>query len=178
MTRIRLACAFLLLLSIACSNAHGAEEPNSAEAYLKRGNTYLDKAEYDKAIKDYSEAIRLDPTLATAYYKRGNAYADKKEFDKAIEDYGDAIRLDPKYAGAYYNRGCVYTDKQEYDKAIKNYTEAIRLKPEYGDAYYNRGCLYGHKSVSKKPAVRSCQGKIGCLHEQDTLSQRPHRPPV
>ncbi len=34
------------------------------------------------------------------------------------------------------------------------------------------------ESVSKKPAVRSCQGKIGCLHEQDTLSQRPHRPPV
>ena len=37
---------------------------------------------------------------------------------------------------------------------------------------------WASESVSKKPAVRSCQGKIGCLHEQDTLSQRPHRPPV
>ena len=51
--------------------------------------------EYDKAIADYTEAIRLEPAQPAAYFNRGNARLEKKEYDKAIADYTEAIRLEP-----------------------------------------------------------------------------------
>ena len=60
---------------------------------------------YDKAIKDYDEAIRLDPKDAIAFIDRGYAWSAKEDYDKAIKDYDEAIRLDPKNAPAFDNRG-------------------------------------------------------------------------
>ena len=33
---------------------------------------YASKGDYDRAIKEYDEAIRLDPKDARAYYNRGS----------------------------------------------------------------------------------------------------------
>ena len=48
----------------------------------------------DQAIKDFDEALRLNPKLATAYWQRGVAYAKRRGFDPASNDYDEAIRLD------------------------------------------------------------------------------------
>ncbi len=77
-------------------------------AYQGRGNAWSDKKDYDKAIADYNEAIRLDPGYALAYNSRGNAWSAKKDYDKAIADHNEAIRLDPGYAHAYCNRGVAF----------------------------------------------------------------------
>ena len=45
----------------------------------------------DRAIKDYSQAIRLDARNASAYLHRGGAYFLKGDHDRAIKDYGAAI---------------------------------------------------------------------------------------
>jgi tetratricopeptide (TPR) repeat protein len=81
--------------------------PNDAIEYEARGAVYL-STDSQRAMADYSEAIRLDPNLAVAYNDRGLAYADKKEYDRAIADFSEAIRLDPKYALAYYYRAVAY----------------------------------------------------------------------
>ena len=65
-------------------------------AYDNRGHAWYAKGEYDKAIADYDEAIRLDPKYAMAYNNRGLAWYAKQEYDKAIADYDKAIDLDPK----------------------------------------------------------------------------------
>ena len=72
-----------------------------------RGDAWAAKKEYDKAIADFNEAIRLDPKLALAFTDRGNAWRAKKEYDKAIADFNEVIRLDPKNAWAYNSRGSV-----------------------------------------------------------------------
>ena len=66
------------------------------------------KGDYDKAIADFTEAIRLNPKIAKAYNNRGLAYENKGDYDKAIADCTEAIRLDPKFAEAYHNRGAAY----------------------------------------------------------------------
>ena len=57
-----------------------------------------EKGEFDKAIKDFSEAIRLDPKNAEAFVFRGIARGEKKDYPAAIEDFTEAINLDPKNA--------------------------------------------------------------------------------
>ncbi len=123
---------------------------DSAVAHYNRGNAYADKKEYDKAIEDYSEAIRLDPKYAAAYTNRGTTWQDKKEYDKAVADYDRAILIDPKYALAFYDRGNAYYTTKEYDKAIEDYSEAIRLDPKDADAYVNRGVAYFDKEEYDK----------------------------
>jgi tetratricopeptide (TPR) repeat protein len=50
---------------------------NDADAYYARGVAYHKQGEFDKAISDYSDAIRLDRNNADAYYARGTAYHSK-----------------------------------------------------------------------------------------------------
>jgi tetratricopeptide (TPR) repeat protein len=97
---------------------------------LRRGNDALRKSEYDRAIKDFDKAIRLDPNNAAAFSDRGVAWFYKKEYDKAIEDYDEAIRLYPEYALAFFNRGLAWLCKKEYDNAIKDYDKATKCFDE------------------------------------------------
>ncbi|MBW1692741.1 MAG: tetratricopeptide repeat protein [Deltaproteobacteria bacterium] len=100
------------------------------EDYLERGNSYYRSGKYQQAIKEYNQAIHLDPKFARAYYNRGLAYDDKGQHDKAIIDYTKAIEINPKDAEAYINRGNAYGDLRKYQFAIKDYNEAIRIDPE------------------------------------------------
>ena len=75
---------------------HPARPRQTPTPTRNRGIAWCAKQEYDKAIADYTEAIRLDPKDATAYDDRGNAWYAKNEYDKAIADYTEAIRLDPE----------------------------------------------------------------------------------
>src|SRR5215813_5423771 len=114
-------------------------------ALVSQGNTSVNNRDYDRAIADYSDAIRLIPTNAPAFFARGNAYASNGDPDRASSDFSEAICLDPQHADAFNNRGQEYANKREYDRAISDYNEAIRLYPAYANtqaaswAFNNRG---------------------------------------
>ena len=93
-------------------------------AYNNRGETWRAKGDIDRAIADYTEAIRLDPKNSNAYLNRGLVWDNKDDIERAMADYNEAIRLDPNYAGAYDNRGIAYRTKSDYDRV-----EATRLHP-------------------------------------------------
>jgi hypothetical protein len=103
---------------------------DDAEAYYKRGVEFYEKNDYDIAISEFTEAIRLNPKYAEAYYGRGGAYISKNDYEIAISDLNEAIRLKRNYAEAYSRRGTAYFLKGNYDKAISDLNEAIRLKPK------------------------------------------------
>ncbi len=65
-----------------------------AWAFNNRGNAYKIKGDYDRAIADYNEAIRLDPKMAQLYNNRGLANAVlKKDYTRSLPDFTEAIRL-------------------------------------------------------------------------------------
>src|SRR5215475_10165435 len=105
---------------------------NRAIAFNNRGRAYAGKGQYDRAIQDFDEAIRLKPNDAIAFYNRGRAYAaGKGQYDRAIQDFDQAIRLKPNDAIAFYNRGFAYARKGQPDRAIQDFDQAIRLNPNY-----------------------------------------------
>jgi hypothetical protein len=114
---------------------------DTAEAYLMRGDQYSDIRDYDHAIADYSQAIRLKPDYAEAYNNRGYAYywSGKVEMANAIADYSQAIKSRPAYAYAYNNRGAAYMASGYPDEALRDFDRAIQLQPDFPQAFSNRG---------------------------------------
>ena len=110
--------------------------------YVARGGTWARKGDYDKAIADCNEAIRLDPILPFAFISRGATWARKGEHDKAIADLNEGIRLMPNYAVSFACRGLEWKQKGEYDKAIMDYSKATNLDPKYAKPFNNLAWLY------------------------------------
>lgn len=118
----------------------GAREPmrKRAIAHVNRGWAFQEKGDQDSAIRDYDEAIRLDPRYALAYGNRGNAWREKGDVDRALRDLNESIRLNP-HPTTYFNRGNAWRTKGDQDRAIRDYDEAIRLNPKLAGAFSNRG---------------------------------------
>ena len=115
----------------------------SAEGYFLKGNAFYETSDFQSAVNEYSEAIRLNAKEATAYYSRGNAYENMGQIERAVADFDEAIRLNPEYAAAYNNRGNAYGYLRQLERAVTDFDEAIRLNPEYAAAYNNRGNAFG-----------------------------------
>jgi tetratricopeptide (TPR) repeat protein len=144
-----------------------------AAEFNASGDMYYRSKDYDRAITEYKQAIRLDPSntrysenvqaaekdWAAEYSTIALAHVNKKEYEQALAPYTQAVRLDPSNTAyrdnlaaaqkaaltAYFTGGKAYADKGEYDRAIGEYTQAIRLDPDYEDAYYYRGIAYTNK---------------------------------
>lgn len=146
------------------------EREKDAELYLWRGNAWYNKADYIKAIADYSKATELNPKYELAFYNRGLAYVAIKEFDRAIEDYTKGISFMPNYVDAYYtDRGNAWKAKKEYEKAIDDYNKAIEINPAFENAFYNRG-------LAKKENNVDLEGSIKDFEKYLTLSIHKDEP--
>jgi len=119
-------------------------DPNFAAAYNGRATVYARRAEaasnsavsdeqYDQAIRNLGEALRLKPDGAT-YFKRGWCNFQKHAYDPAKQDFDEAIRL-RSGAGAYYYRGWCYFYYAHYSRAIADFDQVIRLDPKFAGAY-------------------------------------------
>ena len=68
-------------------------EPKDVAAFCQRADGLYCKGQYDKAIADYDQAIRLDPKSGPAYAGRGFAWCGKGDWAKAIKDFDEAEHL-------------------------------------------------------------------------------------
>lgn len=59
---------------------------NLDETYLTRGAAHFELKEYDKAISDLSQAIKLSPNYVDAYITRVFVFADMGKYEAAIAD--------------------------------------------------------------------------------------------
>ena len=116
------------------TSTHAIElDPNFADAYNHRGVPYRDKGDYDLAIGDFTQAIKLKDD-AEFYYNRGLAHYKKSDqalttvdFTKAIADFTEAIDNKPNFVHeVYYNRGRAWLHQEEWEKAKSDLQMADR----------------------------------------------------
>lgn len=122
-------------------------DPRNDGAFVNRGIAYRRIGDLDRAIRDYDEAIRLNPFAADAFNNRGNAFRARNELERARRDYDDAIRLNPRYPHAYNNRGIIDLERGDFDRAVADFNRAIREQPAYANAYRNRGLARMHQQL-------------------------------
>jgi tetratricopeptide (TPR) repeat protein len=123
-----------------------------AIAYAIRGKAHWRQQNFDDAIADENEALKLNPNLVAAYVARSAAYvARSAAYVARSGDYGvkedddQAIEIDPNVAAAYHNRGIARGHNGDLDGAIADTTRAIEIDPNSALAFISRGDLHSRK---------------------------------
>jgi tetratricopeptide (TPR) repeat protein len=130
-----------------------------ARSHFESGKQHYSKGDWDKAIAEYSEAIRLDPSFGRALIHRAVAKLQKADNTGAIDDCTAAIRLNPNEPWAFYNRGNARVALQQEEEAIKDLTEAIRLAPNTSVFFAVRGCAFAELGKNRD-AISDCSEAI------------------
>lgn len=80
--------------------------------YTFRGNTFFNLKQFNSAIYDYDQAIKISNIRADLYFNRGKAYYEKEEYELAKRNWVIASKLGNETAG-------IFLETFE-DKSIKN----------------------------------------------------------
>jgi tetratricopeptide (TPR) repeat protein len=107
---------------------------------------FADRA--DRALKDYDEAIRLEPNAVSSLLNRSHIYNQRHDYDRAIADVNRAFEGDLSDYGkrvGYGERGYAYQAKGDNDRAIADYTNSIQLNANNNVALTARGSAYHAK---------------------------------
>lgn len=140
-------------------------KPDFADCYFYRGQVYDQEGQYEKAVADFTEAIKLQPQKVE-YYRRRAVTNDSwlKKYDAAIADYTEIIKLDPKFSSRWHMlRGYVFKKKKDYQRALDDFTQAINLEPSKSEkrAYYGaRASLYGDELKNYEASIADLTERI------------------
>jgi tetratricopeptide (TPR) repeat protein len=72
------------------------QTPEMSPVYNALGYAYFGQEQYDMAIRQYKEAIKLEPEYVMAMNNLGHAYEQKKLTSQALDIYEQALVLEPK----------------------------------------------------------------------------------
>ena len=98
--------------------------------------------DYEKALSDMNEAIRLQPQESQYYVIRAQVNYNLDNLNGALDDYSYAIDFDHHNTIAYYNRGILRAEINDVNRAIEDFTAVLKLKPADYRTLYNRAILY------------------------------------
>jgi tetratricopeptide (TPR) repeat protein len=113
-----------------------------ARIFNRRGLAYQNMEEPDKAIDDFSNAVRLDEKNPEFYLNRGRLYLQLKQYGDARNDMDAVIKLDPRNAEAYAARGRASLEAGDRDQAMADYEKAVTLDTQNVPAWYGLGLAY------------------------------------
>ena len=154
-------------------HALAVTEDNPMAHYLL-GNALADKGQTGQAIREYQEAIRLQPRYAEYHYNLGSVLAKAGQTGEAIRQLQEALRLQPDNALAHINLGNALDESGQTDDAIRHYQEALRLQPDNAVAHVNLGISFARKG-QLDDAIRQYQEALrvdpGCAEARDNLAR-------
>ncbi|XP_078324094.1 uncharacterized protein LOC111124594 isoform X6 [Crassostrea virginica] len=114
----------------------------TAELLTNRGVINQFMKDRVNAMKDYQNAIRLDPTYSLAYFNAANVYFHTRHFKQALNYYNSAVEHNSQDESALLNRAITKVMLRDSQGALADFKAAIKLSPHTAHMYFNRGNLY------------------------------------
>lgn len=95
--------------------------------YKHRGMANFANNNYEDAISDFQECLKLDPKAFKSYYYLGIVYAIRNQHKEAIDYYNKSLELGPFQSHVYYRRALSYFYLGDYENAMKDIGNAENL---------------------------------------------------
>ena len=128
--------------------------PDNSEAWNTRGMLYHRKLDYQSAINDFNQSLKVDESDLYTHYYIADVYYDIGEYPKAIKHITKAINITKSSNVLSQNeknelitellgeRALTYTSMGEIKKAINDCTESLEINPTNIMASYSLAYAY------------------------------------
>lgn len=130
-------------------------DPGDRLALLARGSVYLKMNHAKNAIKDFSEALKIDPNHPKGYHLRGLAQEILGDDDAALKDFTKAIEIDPEYGAAYYSRATLLAKMGQEDPAAEDLKMVTHLSNLNIESFANENNVWRSRQLQVESALES-----------------------
>ena len=119
----------------------GIKFANSREAknWLKKGNAFLEDANYEEAIPCYDRVLEKDPKNKWGWINKGLALAELTKHEEAILCLEKATEMYPKSAQVWHCKGLALISLNKFEDSLAALDKAIEIKPKFADSWNYKG---------------------------------------
>jgi Tfp pilus assembly protein PilF len=114
----------------------------TAKDFISEGIALHDKGDYNNALLQYDQVLRVEPNNHLAMYEKSYALMALKRYDEAADLLKKVLKdsKDPEVRKlCYVNYGSILDYQGEGKKSLKIYKEAIKEFPDNYLLYFNKG---------------------------------------
>ena len=111
-------------------------------AWNNLGLLAAEEGRLEEAVRDFQEALQLNPESVIALENLGNAYRQQRRWNEAREAFQRALGVDPESAEANYGLAMVFAAADDTQRTYDYLQKALQVRPDYPEALNNLGILY------------------------------------
>ena len=134
--------------------------------YKIRAYVYFDKKDYDAALGDMQEVIKLEPANVNHVLALGEIYINRKEWDNALTTYKRAAQMDAQNGNIDYFMAFIYNQLGNYSAQGISAASALQKGTKYsGESYY----LYGETQQRERNSLEAMQSYERALNAKPDI---------
>lgn len=133
---IFILCLFSPTLLLAITDAE------KAKTHFEEGADLSKQRQFDNAIIEFTQAVRLDPDNPMYHQALVLGYIQTRRGPQAIAFYKDLVKERPQNAQVHYWLGRLYLESQSLESALLEFLESARLTPKDEHPWISLGHVY------------------------------------
>jgi tetratricopeptide (TPR) repeat protein len=146
---------------------------NLAAVYQQRAYAAATNQQFQDAINDYGEALKISPEDARIYEQRAAVEMKLNDMDKALADYSEAIKRKPNEARYYSYRSYIYELKGDIKDSLADADKVLKLDPKNQEAISRKKRLETLQSLRATPIPPS---PAASTKTSPAAAHSPHKP--
>jgi len=141
---LKTSAAFFAALAAAFGLLFPPSQPDPTEAarHNNLGCAYMNQQLFEKALKEFHQAVEADPKFAIARLNEGVAYLNLQKVDEAKAAFEDALKQDPKNPNSWYSLGLLAKNTGDAPASIDAFRHVTEIDPNDADSWYFLGTAY------------------------------------
>ncbi|MBS3887440.1 MAG: tetratricopeptide repeat protein [Firmicutes bacterium] len=122
-------------------------DPTNPEHRVDLGYTFFKRGQYDQALVQFEEALRLDANFMPAYLSRGYVFFELALHNEALASFVRVTELAPQDYRGHLNTGISYRELGMYDEASESLSLAKTFNPAAAEISYHFGVLFERQGL-------------------------------